>query len=427
MITERLEKSRVKATFDVTTAEFATACDQAFEKVNANAAIKGFRKGHAPRSVYEKTYGTASIYEEAINIILNAKVGEILKDEVLGNTVLGNYVPEVGEDFGPDKDFKVSLTFDVLPEFELPTYKGIQVKKAVLEATEEEVNAAVNSVLKGHSTKQEKAEQVIALGDTATFDFVGTVDGVEFEGGSATNYTLEIGSGQFIPGFEDQMVGMTAGETKDVNVTFPENYGHEKLAGQPAVFKVTVHKVEQEVLPELTDEFVAGLNIDGVSTVEELKNNKKVTLEAGKAKSEKDRQVDEIINTILDNTVCDMPETLVAERVEQIRAQYENQAKMYNLPFETFLQLMGVTKEKFTEEAEKQGARQALFSLVFAKIVDQENLAPTAEEIKEFASKVAKEGQDVEKLVAQNGMQYFNQVSYDKLIQFLLDNATYTE
>lgn len=427
MITEKLDKSRVKATFDVTVEEFAKAVDQAFEKVNATVTIKGFRKGHAPRSVYEKNYGTGALYEEAINIVLNSKIGEIFKDEELGKTVCGNYVPEVGEDFAPDKDFKVSLTFDVLPQFNLPTYKGIEVKKAVLEATPEEVQASIDAILTSHSTKAEKKEQVISNLDIAVFDFVGSVDGVEFEGGSAKDYELKIGSGQFIPGFEDQMIGMKAGETKDVNVTFPENYGAENLAGKPAIFKVTVHSVKEEILPELTDDFVAGLKMDGVNTVEELKANKKASLEAGKATSEKDRQVDELINKILDNTVCDMPQSLIDERVQGIRSQYENQAKAYNIPFETFLGLMNITKEKFDEETEKQGARQALFSQVFAKIIEAEKLAPSAEEISEFASKQAKNGEKVEDLVKNNGVQYFNQMAYDKLIQFLLDNAKYVD
>ncbi len=427
MVTEKLEKSRVKATFDVTADEFAKAVDEAFVKVNANATIKGFRKGHAPRSVYEKTYGTAALYEEAINIVLNNKVKEIFEDKELAQKVLGNYVPEVGDDFAVDKDFKVSLTFDVTPEFDLPEYKGIEVKKAVLEATDSEVDDAIKAVLSAHSTKVEKEDQTIASGDYAVFDFEGSVDGKLFDGGSAKDYELKIGSGQFIPGFEDQMVGMKAGETKDVNVTFPENYGAKDLAGKAAVFKVSVHKVLADVLPELTDAFVESLKIEGVKTIDDLKKNKKDSIEANKKTSEKDRQVDTIINTILDNTVCDMPETLVKERVDQIRAQYENQAKMYNIPFETFLGLMNITKEKFDEETEKQGARQALFSLVFGKLVEAEKLTPTEEELKEFAAKQAKEGEKPEDLVKKNGYQYFNQIAYDKMIQFLLDNAKYID
>lgn len=427
MITEKLEKSRMKATFDVTSDEFAKAVDKAFEEKNATVTIKGFRKGHAPRAVYEKTYGVGSLYEEAINIILNSKVSEIFKDEELAPKVLGNYVPEVDENFEPGKDFTVSLSFDVFPEFNLPTYKGIEVKKADLVVTDEEIEKEINTLLSGKSTQEEKADQTIASGDIAVFDFEGTVDGVLFEGGAATNYELKIGSGQFIPGFEDQMIGMKVTETKDVNVTFPENYGAEDLAGKAAIFKVTLHNVKGEVLPELTDAFVEELNLENVKTVEELRAQKKTELETKKTTNEKDRQVDFLINNILDNTVCEMPESLINERIEQMRSQYIDQAKAYNIPFETFLGFMNMTKEKFEEETEKQGTRQALFSQIFSKLIEVEKLAPTNEDLTKYAEQFLAEGETLEAHLSKNVNQYFNKIAYDNMIAFLLDNAKYVD
>ena len=198
----------------------------------------------------------------------------------------------------PKPTKKVALTFDVEPTVSLPQYKGLEYKPGKTNATKKEIDTEINAILKKDAQMIIKEEQVIAKNDYATFDFVGSVDGVEFEGGKAENYELQIGSGQFIPGFEDQMIGMAAGETKDLNVKFPKNYGQKDLAGKAAVFNVTVHEVKEEKLPELTDEYVANLNLEGITTVKQLKADKKAKIEAQKVISEKDRQVDEIINKI---------------------------------------------------------------------------------------------------------------------------------
>ena len=426
MVTEKLEHSRVKATFDVTADEFERALDKAFEVNNAKVTIKGFRAGKAPRSVYEKHYGVESLYDEALNVILNEKASEIYKDENLAKEICGQFEPNFeGEDkLERGKDFKISLTFDVYPEVKLPQYKGLEVAKKVLEATDEEVEAEVKSVLKKDAEMVAKEEQVIAEGDYATFDFVGSVDGVEFPGGKADNYELQIGSHQFIPGFEEQMVGMKAEETKDIKVTFPENYGEASLAGKPAVFKVTVHEVKAEKLPELNDEYVKGLKIDGVNTVEELKANKKAAIEASKAVSEKDRQVNELITKIVDNAVVDMPKALIDEKVNDIRGQYEKQAKMYNIPFDTFLGLMNVKKEDFEAQTLEQGTKQALFNVIATKIIEVENLTPSKEAVEELAEKDAKaNGKTKEAMLKQNVARYYSELAYQALVDVILNNA----
>lgn len=426
MTTEKLEHSRVKAIFDVTADEFEKALDKAFEKCNAKVSIKGFRAGKAPRSVYEKHYGVESLYDEALNEVLNTKASEIYADKELAKEICGPFEPNFESDAKLErgKDFKVSLTFDVYPVVNLPQYKGLEVKAKQLTATDEEIDNEIKAILKKESEMVAKEEQVIAEGDYATFDFVGSVDGVEFPGGKADNYELQIGSKQFIPGFEDQMIGMKAEETKDIKVTFPENYGEKSLAGKEAVFKVTVHEVKVEKLPELTDEYVANLKIDGVNTVAELKEKKKSEIEARKSVSEKDRQVDELINKILDNAVVDMPKSLIDERVNAIRSQYEQQAKMYNIPFETFLGLMNVTKEAFDEHVNQQGARQALFNVVATKIIEVEGLTPKKEEIEAKASEDAKaSGKTKEAMLQQNLNRYYSDLSYQALVNLLLTNA----
>lgn len=424
MVTEKLEHSRVKAIFDVTADEFEKALDKSFEINNAKVTLQGFRKGKAPRSVYEKHYGVESLYNEALNEILEAKEKEILADQKLVEEICGQFIPDIEGKLERGKDFKVSISFDVLPEVTLPEYKGIEVAKKVLTATDEEVEAAVKAVAAKDITKEVKAEQVIAKGDYATFDFVGKVDGKEFDGGKAENYELQIGSGQFIPGFEDQMIGMKSEETKDVNVTFPENYGAKDLAGKAAVFTVTVHEVKVEKLPEFTDEYVKGLNIKDVNTLAELKAFKKKELEDSKAVSEKDRQTNEIINKILDATKVDMPVSLPEQRARQLKAQFEMQAKQYKIPFETYLSLMNITAEDFEKRINEQATRQALFDLVAAEIIEKENLVATEEQVNAKAEEIAKaQGKDAKAILGKQKEQLLNAITYDNFMKFILDNA----
>lgn len=421
----KLEKSQAKVVFDVTPEEFEAALDKAFTIKNAKVTIKGFRAGKAPRHVYEKNYGVESLFEEALNVVLNAKAEEVYKNEELAKTIVGKFEPEIESENGINRGeaFKISLTFDVYPEVNLPQYKGIEAKAMNTEVSKEEITKAIESLMAKDANMEVKAEQVIEKGDYAVFDFLGTVDGVPFDGGKAENYELQIGSGQFIPGFEDQMLGMKAGESKDVNVTFPEQYTPE-LAGKDAVFAVTVHEVKVNKLPELTDEYVAALNIEGVSTVQELEAKKEAELKAQKEVSEKNRVTDEIVNKILDNAVVDMPQTLIDERVNAIRAQYENQAKMYNIPFETFLGLMNMPKEVFEEETAKQGARQALFNVIAEKVIEVENLVPTKEQLEAKAEEeAARTGQKKEELLRRNVRVYYNDLAYNALIDLFVSNA----
>ena len=424
----KIEHSQLKLTFDVTKDEFEKALDKAFEAKNKEVTIKGFRKGAAPRSMFEKTYGVEALFTDALDIIFNDKVQEAVSDKELVEKFVGRFEPVVEEGFARGKDFQVSLVIDTYPEVTLPQYKGIEVKAKDLKVSEKEVKNAINALLKKDATMERKAEQVIASGDYAVFDFVGSVDGVEFPGGKADNYELQIGSGQFIPGFEDQMIGMKAEETKDINVTFPENYGQADLAGKAAVFKVTVHEVKEEKFPELTDEYVKGLNVNGANNEKELKAAKKAELAAAKEQSEKDRQFDYIVNQILDAANVDLPKSMVQERIDQFKSQYEQQAKMYNIPFEKFVELMGATIEQFNDQAQKQAERQALFNVVASKIIEEEKLAPSKEAIEAMAEEEAKNNKkSKEENLQVNYARYYSDLAYKALVEFLLTNAVEVE
>ena len=425
MITEKLDHSRVKATFDVTKDEFEKALDYSFNKNNEKVTIKGFRKGKAPREIFEKMYGVEALYEDALDYILNNKLMEVLKDETYSKTFVGAVYPEINKEEKVERghDFKVSLIFDVRPEFNLPQYKDVEVKEADTTVTTEDIDNAINNLLRPKTKKEQKEDKTIALGDIAKFDFKGYVDDKPFEGGEAHDYELKIGSNQFIPGFETQMVGMKEGETKDVLVKFPEQYQAAELAGKDAKFVVTIHQVLTEVLPELDEEFIKTLNIKDVTTKDELRAYEEKELKSRKEVAEKDRQTNEIINKILDNTVIDMPESLINNRVNQMRQQYEDQAKRYNIPFETFLSLMGTDKEKFETETYNQGKRNAIFSEVMSKIIEAEKLEPKEEEIRAFLN--VKD--DAKKISQEDFQRAFSNLAYDNLINFLLKNAKYVK
>lgn len=420
----KVSDSRQKVVFSVSAAEFDVALDKAFEIVNKDVKIDGFRKGKASKQMFLNKFGVESLYEEALNQLFNDKAREIYADEEVAKKVISQFTPEVeSKDFGQGKDFEISLSFDVIPDFQLPKYKGVEVAKPVYEATEEEIIAAVKAVAKAHSTTQVK-DGAISSGDIAKFDFEGKVDGVAFEGGSAKDYELQIGSGQFIPGFEDQMIGMKKDETKDLNVKFPENYQAENLAGKDAVFSVTVHEIKEEIIPDITDDFVKSLKLEGIESVDALKASKKTEIEDKKKTTEKDKEVDTIINTILDNAKVEVPQSMITERYNQMRSQYENQAKMYNIPFETFLSFMGTDEKTFEENVKKQAERNALFNIVMQKIIEVEKLDPTKEEIEARALKDVETSKlTKEQLIQQNLNSYYSEIAYNKLIDLLVSNA----
>ena len=394
---EYLEKSQIKFTFEVS-------------KEHYNEVENSYKNENKEQDLKEVT----------LNKLFQENFEEILKDEEVSKKIVGYPKPEVVE-FSEEK-IVLSLTIDLYPEFDLPEYKGIKVSKKNVEVSEDEVNALVNALVSQNLKPVTKEEQVIEKMDYAVFDFLGTVDGVPFEGGTAENYEMQIGSGQFIPGFEDQMIGMKKDEVKDVKVTFPENYT-EELKGKDAVFKVTVHEVKVMPKLELNDEFAKSLNIENVNTVSELKEAKRQELLAKKEQDETSRQIDQIIETILSNTKVDVPESLILAGVNSFKAQYENQAKMYGIPFETFLQMMGVDLERFNQIAYANAYKQVLFTLVGSKIIEVEKLAPTQEDIYNIALNEAnKTNTDVNEILKRDSEQIYSFLSQQRLIMFLLEN-----
>lgn len=424
MTFERLEHSQIKASFSVTAEEFAVALDEAFVICNEKVTIKGFRKGKAPKSAYLKHYGVESLYADAIDAAVSKKMREELltnpEIQIASQPMLDLDYAKVAEGQG----FDFTLTFDTFPEVVLGEYKGIKVAALDNNVTEQEIQNEKNRLLKDKVVVEPKAEQVIALGDIAVFDFLGSVDGVPFDGGAAENYELEIGSGQFIPGFEDQMVGMEANTEKDITVTFPENYGAPNLAGKEAVFHITLHEVKAKNAPELSDDLVAELNIEGVNTVEEFNKHVETSLAERKLNFNNRQIENSVLEIVMNNATVDLPKTFVADRAKSLKGQVEAQAKQYNIPFEMFLQFSGVTVEQFEAQTNEEAARQVKSELVLDKIAEVEGLLPNDEQIdeaiKNYAEATKMNVKDIEKRIGKGP--FAAQIATNNAIKLILDS-----
>jgi len=380
MIIDKISGSRVR--FDVTVSVdlFEHALDHAFEEVNKTVEIKGFRKGKAPRNVYEAKYGVESLYEEAINHALQDTYYEAVTNhniEVVAQPKIDLDVQKVKR----GEEFSYSVTVAVKPEITLGDYLGIEVVVLGNEVSDLEVDAEIQKELDKNAEMVLKEEGALADGDTAVFDFSGTVDGVLFDGGTAENYELVIGSNQFIPGFEVQMIGLKAEESKDVVVTFPEDYQEKTLAGKEAVFAVKLHEIKVREVPVLTEEFVKDLNVENVGTIEEYKAHIKADLETQKETQNKNHVLKTVIEKATENASFDLPEEMVQDETARMHENAERQIKQYGLDFDTYLQYMGKTKEVYNEELKTEAERNLRQQLVVEAIGKKEAIEVTDEEV----------------------------------------------
>jgi len=389
---EVLSSCKVKLTFTLGVEKFNAALDKAFEKQVKNLEVPGFRKGKMPRSMFEKRYGVEALYEEAINFAVNEAYVEYLQKSKL-NVV--NY-PELDVDFktvGKDKKLKFTLEVEVYPTVELGQYKEIEVEKEKVEVTENDINEYVDRILKQHAELEVVDGESLQNGYTAIFDFEGSVNGVPFEGGKAENYTLEIGSGNFIPGFEEQMIGMNVGEEKTISVKFPEEYHANDLAGKDADFKLNLHEIKKRVVPTLTDEFVAEeLEIENVKTVEQYKDFVKEVIEKEKTEASENKFVDDLTNKVLENAKVEIPQGLINDEVERQVKQVEAQAKAYGLTTELLLQYTGAGSLEEYKEAIKPGCEmQIKHRVVYLAIAKAEKIKVSAKDYKNELKVIAEE------------------------------------
>ncbi len=379
MNVKKITNNQVRFTFEVSVEEFEHGLTYAFDSVKKDVELKGFRKGHVPRNVYETKFGVESLYEDAINHVLHHKYAEARNNaeyEIVGQ-------PNVDVDFAKIKRgevFEISFTTSIKPEVTLGEYKGIEVKKIDIKVSDAEVDSDIERLLAQNSSLELK-EGKAAKGDTAIFDFEGFREGVPFEGGKAENHQLEIGSNQFIPGFEDQMIGMQAKEEKEINVTFPKEYQEKTLAGKEVVFKIVLHEIKTKVTSQLNDEWVKSLAKENIETVEALKVETKTALETKKKQEAENKVADEVIDKVVTAAKVEIPQVMIDDEVNQYKENVKQQAKQYNIEFEMFLSMSGVTPEKFEEQALEHSIKRVKTSLVLEAIAKSEGITATKEEL----------------------------------------------
>ncbi len=373
---------------------FKDACKQAYLKGRKNIQLPGFRKGKATQGMIEKMYGEGAFYEEALDIVYPEAVSSAIEEAELKvvDAPFDLEIPVMSKEDGVEMKMKVTT----YPEVKLGDYKGLKAVKLPTEATDEDVENELKQMQERNSRLIDVTDRNAEIGDTATIDFEGFTDGVAFEGGKGENYPLELGSGSFIPGFEEQVAGHSIDEEFDVNVTFPEEYA-EELAGKDAVFKCKIHEIKTKELPELDDEFAK--DVSEFDTLDEVKDDLKKQISE---KKEKDAKVDlenQLLEQVVENMEAEIPECMFTKRTDEMIQEYSYRLQMQGLNLETYLQYMGQDMDTFKESFKEGAEKQVKVSVALAAIMEAENIEVSDEEIDAEASKIGEQyGMDADQV-----------------------------
>ena len=416
------EKGSAKIVVEIDKAEFNDALNQAYAKCRKNIMIPGFRKGKAPRKVVESMYGATVFYEDAINEIFP----EIYAQAIEAQQLKAVGTPSVA-DMDTDENGNVVLTVstELYPEVKLGAYKGIEVPKIPVTVTKAEVDAEVNRMAE-RNVRIETVDREAKSGDTVVLDFEGFVDGKAFDGGKAEGYSLKLGSGSFIPGFEDQLIGCKAGDEKDVNVTFPKEYTPE-LAGKDATFKCKIHEVKETTLPELDDEFAK--DVSEFETLAALRKDIKARFTKSR-QEEADRAFEnEAVELAAKNMTCDVPNCMIEEQLDKHLEQFAYQLQMQGMKIEDYAKMMGGDLKAMRESMRPMAETTVRSNILLSQIVDEEKLAVTDEEIEEELKKMAEQYQmeldKVKELVKKESVEA--DLAAKKAIKLIVDNAVAVE
>lgn len=419
---EKLEHNMVKLTVEVSAEEFAKAVKAAYNKNKNKITIPGFRKGHAPQQLIEKLYGPVIFFEEAANALINQTYNE--EAESTGLEFVSR--PEFDVDqIEKGKPFIYTATVAVRPEVKLGQYRGLEVTRQETLVSDDEINEELKREQEKNSRLVE-VDRPVQDGDTVILDYSGSVDGEKFDGGTAENQTLVIGSGSFIPGFEEQLVGMAKDETKDITVTFPEEYHAEELAGKEAVFTCTIHKIQEKELPELDDEFAQ--DVSEFETLDEYKKSIMDRLTERKQRSAKAAQENEAVDKVIAASEMDIPEAMIDSQVTSMYQDYARQLQSQGIPIDTYLQYMGTTEEKVKSDMRPQALKQIQTRLVLEEVAKAESLEPNDLRLEEEIDKIAKQYQmETEKLKQSIGdferEQMKKDIAVQEAITLILDTA----
>ena len=415
---EKLEKSQVALTIEVGAAEFEAAVEKAYQKMRRKINVPGFRPGKAPRKMIERMYGAEVFFEEAINIAFPEAYEAAVEQEKL--QVVGYPAVEMVGEVTKD-GFTFKATAPVYPEVTLGEYKGLKAEKPEVKVTAADVDERLKT-LADRNTRLVSVDREAKSGDTAVIDFEGFLNGKPFEGGKGENHNLELGSGSFVPGFEDQVIGMKAGEEKDIDITFPENY-HEDLAGKAVVFKVKVHEVKEKEVPAMDDEFAK--DVSEFDTLKELKADlkKKITEERQK---DADRAFEEnLMNQVAENITADIPDVMVENQARQYLDNFKAQISR-QFPYEEYKKMTGMDDEKLLADAKEPALRQVKMDLAVAAIIKAENIEASDEDVEAEYKKMAEQfGMDVDmvkKYLVKEQVQ--DQLLSQKAVAVVVDSAT---
>ncbi|WP_238882345.1 trigger factor [Clostridium sp. YIM B02551] len=382
---EKIETNVVELEIRVEAAKFNEALNKAFKKNQKKFNVPGFRKGKVPMQIVKKYYGVEALLEDAINIAMDESYPEALKN----NEISPVDFPEINVvEVGEGKDLVYTAKVTVYPEVELGEYKGVEVEKVSYPVLEEEVDKRLSSMQEKNARVETKAEGTVEKGNIAVIDFKGYIDGVAFEGGEGKDYSLEIGSGTFIGDFEDQLVGLSAGESKDVNVSFPENYGKEDLNGKPAKFEVTIKEIKVKELPELDDEFAK--EVSEFDTIAEVKDDVRKNITEANAEREKKEFEEAVINKVVDNAKVEIPEVMITKELESMIKDLEQRLQYQGLTLEQYYQFTGNTEESMKDYMKETATKKVKTDLVLEAVSKKEAIDATEEELKEKAMEVAK-------------------------------------
>jgi trigger factor len=421
---EKTEKNQGVLTVEVEPEKLDKALDQAFRKVVKKVSVPGFRKGKVPRPIFEKRFGVESLYQDALDILLP----EVYPEAVDEAGIEPVDRPEIDvEQLEKGQPFVFKATVTVKPEVKLGEYKGLEVPEKDFSVSAEDVDAELKRM-------QERQGQLVAVEDgkaenkdRVIIDFEGFIDGETFEGGKAERYTLELGSGQFIPGFEDQVVGMGVGEEKDVVVTFPEEYHAEELAGKEATFKVKLHEIKRLELPELDDEFAQ--DVSEFDTLDELKQDIENKLKESKKQEEENYRRNTLVEKAAENAEIDLPKVMIENEIDHMMGHFEQQLRMQGLTLDQYAQFTGQEKEALREQFKEDAEKKVRANLVLEKIAEEENIevtdAEVDEEIKKLAEQMDRDEKEVRRLLeAQGGLeQVKNELRTRKTIDLLVSNS----
>ena len=388
--TKAAEKSTVKITMEFDGTEWKDALNKAYLKTKGRFAVNGFRKGKAPRNVIEHAYGKGVFFEDALNVLFSENYGKVLEEKEKEFTAVGD--PELAVDDLSDEKVVLVATTPVKPEVKIGSYKGMKIKEFAYTVKDADVDKEMERLLDRNSRKVPVTDRPAQNGDVVNIDFVGTVDGVKFDGGEAEKFDLTLGSGQFIPGFEEQVVGMNAGEKKDVSVKFPENYQAEELKGKDAVFAVTLNSIQGKELPELTDAFIK--DATGSETIEEYKEKTKERLQKQADKNSLDATENSILDAVSATAEAEIPDAMIEREIDNLVQKFEYQLMYQGLKLQDYLDFIKVPLAEFRKNYEEQAKKNVLNQHVISQIIKEEKIEATDEEVEE---KVAEQAASVDK------------------------------